>query len=254
MREPGHVLIEEYYEYEQTMEHNLLLPIISNNISEITMIVKILLVGLLFMGCDLQHNSKLQAMNQSQNGKDVKLDTAIFGAGCFWCVEAVFQRLKGVHSVESGYAGGHVKNPTYEQVCSGTTGHAEVALVTFDTAIISYEDLLDVFWRTHDPTTLNRQGNDIGTQYRSVIFYHSEAQKRIAEKSKKETEASGLWKDPVVTEISPLTAFYKAENYHQNYYNTHSYQPYCTFVIDPKIKKFKELFKDKVKEEEKGSW
>lgn len=189
-------------------------------------------------------------MNHGHNGKEVKLDTATFGAGCFWCVEAVFQRLKGVYSIESGYAGGHVKKPTYEQVCSGTTGHAEVAQITFAPSVISYEELLDVFWRTHDPTTLNRQGNDAGTQYRSVIFYHSDTQKSIAEKSKKEIEASGLWKDPIVTEISPLMAFYKAENYHQNYYNTHPYQPYCTFVIDPKIKKFKQLFKDRVKEED----
>jgi peptide-methionine (S)-S-oxide reductase len=215
------------------------------------MIAHFFLIILLLIGCAEQPKPKLQAMNQSHNGKEVKLDTAIFGGGCFWCLEAVFQRLKGVHSVESGYAGGHIKNPTYDAVCSGTTGHAEVAQITFDPATISYEDLLNVFWRTHDPTTPNRQGNDVGTQYRSVIFYHSDAQKQTAEKSKKETNASGLWPNPIVTEIKPLTEFYKAENYHQNYYNSHPSQPYCTFVIDPKIKKFKELFKDKVNEEAK---
>lgn len=215
------------------------------------MIRKIIFIALVLMSCDVQHNTKLQAMNQSQNGKPAALDTATFGGGCFWCVEAVFQRIKGVYSIESGYSGGQVKNPTYEQVCTGTTGHAEVAQIAYDPKVVSYEDLLDVFWRTHDPTTLNRQGNDVGTQYRSVIFYHSAEQQRIAEKSKKEAGALGLWKDPIVTEISPLTIFYKAEDYHQNYYNTHSSQPYCTFVIGPKIQKLNKLFKDKLKEEAK---
>lgn len=215
------------------------------------MIRKIIFIALVLMSCDVQHNTKLQAMNQSQNGKPAALDTATFGGGCFWCVEAVFQRIKGVYSIESGYSGGQVKNPTYEQVCTGTTGHAEVAQIAYDPKVVSYEDLLDVFWRTHDPTTLNRQGNDVGTQYRSVIFYHSAEQQRIAEKSKKEAGALGLWKDPIVTEISPLTIFYKAEDYHQNYYNTHSSQPYCTFVIGPKIQKLNQLFKDKLKEEAK---
>ncbi|NTV46590.1 MAG: peptide-methionine (S)-S-oxide reductase MsrA [Chlorobiales bacterium] len=215
------------------------------------MVRKIIFIALFLMSCDVQHNTKLQAMNQSQNGKPAALDTATFGGGCFWCVEAVFQRIKGVYSIESGYSGGQVKNPTYEQVCTGTTGHAEVAQIAYDPKVVSYEDLLDVFWRTHDPTTLNRQGNDVGTQYRSVIFYHSAEQQRIAEKSKKEAGALGLWKDPIVTEISPLTIFYKAEDYHQNYYNTHSSQPYCTFVIGPKIQKLNKLFKDKLKEEAK---
>jgi peptide-methionine (S)-S-oxide reductase len=169
-------------------------------------------------------------------------EIATFGAGCFWCVEAIFQNLKGVHSVVSGYAGGTVENPTYQQVCTGDTGHAEVIQITFDPAVITYEDLLYVFWRTHDPTTLNRQGADVGTQYRSVIFYHNERQKAIAEQSKHDIAASGVWRAPIVTEIVPLRNFYKAETYHQNYYRLNPNQPYCRFVIDPKIQKFKKDF------------
>lgn len=177
-----------------------------------------------------------------------KLAKATFGAGCFWCVEAVFQNLQGVHQVESGYAGGKTPDPTYEQVCSGTTGHAEVAQITFDPVIIPYEELLEVFWHTHDPTTLNRQGADAGTQYRSVIFYHDEEQRQLAEVSKQKTDASGLWKDPLVTEISPLTVFYKADDYHQNYYNDNPHQMYCSVVIAPKLKKFYKEFGHLVKE------
>ncbi len=177
-----------------------------------------------------------------------KREVATLGGGCFWCVEAVYQDLKGVHSVVSGYAGGTIKNPTYEQICTGRTGHAEVAQITFDPEVISYEDILYVFWRTHDPTTLNRQGADIGTQYRSVIFYHNEEQKAIAEKSKRETDASGLWSNPIVTEISPLPKFYEAEGYHQNYYRTNPNQPYCRVVIDPKVSKFRKEFQDKLKD------
>lgn len=173
-------------------------------------------------------------------------ETATLGAGCFWCVEAIFQQLQGVQSVVSGYAGGTVENPTYKQVCTGTSGHAEVVQITFDPAMISYEDLLYVFWRTHDPTTLNRQGVDVGTQYRSVIFYHSEAQKAAAEKSKQETETSDLWQDPIVTEIVPFHNVYPAEEYHQDYYRLNSNQPYCRFVIDPKVRKFKKEFQDKL--------
>ena len=175
-----------------------------------------------------------------------KTETATLGAGCFWCVEAIFQNLKGVHSVVSGYGGGHVANPTYEQVCAGTTGHAEAVQITFDTQVISFEDLLYVFWRSHDPTTLNRQGGDVGTQYRSAIFYHNDEQKTIAEKSKKETDASDLWKDPIVTEISPFTNFYEGENYHQNYFKLNPNQPYCRLVIDPKVKKFRKEFQEKL--------
>jgi peptide-methionine (S)-S-oxide reductase len=178
-----------------------------------------------------------------------KVEITTLGAGCFWCVEAVFQELKGVQRVVSGYAGGTVDHPTYKQVCSGATGHAEAVQITFDPEIISCEDLLYVFWRTHDPTTLNRQGADVGTQYRSVIFYHNEGQKAIAEKSKQETEASGLWPDPIVTEIVPFRNFYPAEAYHQDYYRDNPYQPYCRVVIDPKIRKFRKEFAAKLKTE-----
>jgi peptide-methionine (S)-S-oxide reductase len=171
---------------------------------------------------------------------------ATFGAGCFWCVEAVFQNLKGVVSVASGYAGGHVKNPTYEQVCTDTTGHAEVCQITYNPDEISYSELLEVFWKTHDPTTLNRQGNDVGTQYRSVIFFHDDEQRKMAEKIKKELDSSGAFDAPIVTEIQPYTTFYKAENYHQNYFIEHGSQPYCTLVIRPKVEKFKKVFKEKL--------
>ncbi len=177
-----------------------------------------------------------------------KLEKATLGAGCFWCIEAVFQNLKGVQSVVSGYTGGQVENPTYQQICTGTTGHAEVAQIIFDPAVISFEDLLYVFWRTHDPTTLNRQGADVGTQYRSAIFYDREEQNEIAEKSKAQTDASDLWPDPIVTEISQLDKFYNAEEYHQDYYKLNPNQPYCRLVIDPKIRKLKKEFSNKLKD------
>ncbi len=177
----------------------------------------------------------------------MKLETATFGAGCFWCVEAVFLQLKGVHTAVSGYTGGTTKNPDYRSVCSGTTGHAEVVQIEFDPDIISFKELLDVFWHTHDPTTLNRQGNDTGTQYRSAIFYHSDTQRIIAEKSKVETDNSNLWADPIVTEITPMDVFYLAEDYHQNYFELNPTQPYCQFVIHPKMKKFTKDFEDKLK-------
>ena len=164
-------------------------------------------------------------------------DTATFGAGCFWCVEAVFERLPGVISVTAGYTGGHRPNPTYEQVCTGTTGHAEVAQILFDPSKISYEKLLKVLWEAHDPTTLNRQGADTGTQYRSAIFYHSDAQKATAERSR--AEAQKGFEDPIVTEITPLKLFYAAENYHQDYFRNNTNAPYCRFVIEPKLKKLK---------------
>jgi peptide-methionine (S)-S-oxide reductase len=176
-----------------------------------------------------------------------KLTKATFGAGCFWCVEAVFSQLKGVHSVESGYSGGTVKNPTYKQVCTGTTGHAEAVQVTFDPKVISYKELLEVFWKTHDPTTLNRQGADVGTQYRSVIFYHIEEQRKLAEHYKKQLDAAGAFDGPIVTEIVPFTAFYRAEADHQNYYADNSEMPYCRVVIRPKLDKLKKVFKDKLK-------
>jgi peptide-methionine (S)-S-oxide reductase len=175
------------------------------------------------------------------------LETATFGTGCFWCTEAIFQQLKGVHSVVSGYSGGHVENPTYDHVCSGTTGHAEVVQITFDPELIPYEELLEVFWQTHDPTTLNRQGNDFGPQYRSAIFYHNDEQRRVAEHYKAKLDASGAFDAPLVTEISPFGRFYPAENYHQNYFQSNPRQPYCAAVIRPKVEKFKKVFKDKLK-------
>lgn len=167
----------------------------------------------------------------------IQLEKATIGAGCFWCVEAVFERLEGVHSVVSGYAGGTKPNPTYEEVCGGMTGHAEVAQITFHPSKITYEQLLDVFWQSHNPTTLNQQGADVGTQYRSVIFYHDEKQKASAAKSK--LEAQKHFQDPIVTEIKPLTRFYQAENYHQDYYRNNPVAPYCLLVIKPKLKKLK---------------
>ena len=175
------------------------------------------------------------------------MEIATFGNGCFWCTEAVFQRLDGVEKVVSGYMGGSLKNPSYEQVCSGTTGHAEVLQITYDPARVSYSELLDVFWATHDPTTLNRQGNDVGTQYRSVIFYHKDEQKELAQKSKKELDEAGAFGDPIVTIIEPASEFYPAENYHQDYFNRNGQQPYCNYVVRPKVDKFQKVFKNKLK-------
>jgi len=175
------------------------------------------------------------------------MDTATFGGGCFWCIEAIFQQVEGVVSVSSGYMGGKRENPTYEQVCSGATGHAEVVQVVFDTAKVSFVELLEIFWGVHDPTTLNRQGADVGTQYRSVIFYHSEAQHQLAEEFKKKLDASGAFNDPVVTEISPASKYYIAEKYHQNYFNDNGGQPYCSIVIRPKLEKFRKVFANKLK-------
>jgi len=164
-------------------------------------------------------------------------ETATFANGCFWCSEAIFKRLNGIKSVLPGYSGGQVKNPTYEQVCTGGTGHAESIQIEFDPKVMNFEKILDIFWRTHDPTTLNRQGNDIGTQYRSAIFYHDLKQKEIAEKSKRDLENEGVYKDPVVTEIAPFSGFYVAEDYHKNYYDEHRDAPYCSYTIDPKVHK-----------------
>ena len=172
---------------------------------------------------------------------------ATFGAGCFWCVEAVFQDLKGVYSVESGYMGGEKEQPTYKEVCTGTTGHAEVCRIIYDPRILTYKDLLEVFWQTHDPTTLNRQGNDVGTQYRSAIFYYSDEQKREAEHFKTLIDKSGAFSDPIVTTLEKADIFYPAEDYHQNYFNLNGDQPYCAFVIKPKVEKFKKVFSSKLK-------
>lgn len=170
------------------------------------------------------------------------LHEATFGAGCFWCVEAVFAAVNGVESVESGYSGGHVKNPAYREVCNGTTGHAEVIRLRYDPEAVEFATLLEVFLQTHDPTTLNRQGGDVGTQYRSVIFYHNEEQKRIAEAAIKAAGESGLWSQPIVTLVEPLTNYYPAEDYHQNYFDLNTDQPYCAAVIRPKMDKFKHKF------------
>ena len=178
-------------------------------------------------------------------------ETATFANGCFWCSEAVFKRLKGIKSVLPGYSGGQVKNPSYEQVCSGRTGHAESIQIEFDPKVINYEKILDIFWRTHDPTTLNRQANDVGTQYRSAIFYHDEKQKEIAEKSKRYLEKENVYKDPIVTEITPFKNFYTAENYHKDYYEKHKDDPYCNFVIDPKLRKLLQKYRNEIKEEYK---
>ncbi|ULC60118.1 peptide-methionine (S)-S-oxide reductase MsrA [Flaviramulus sp. BrNp1-15] len=177
---------------------------------------------------------------------DKNIQLATFGGGCFWCTEAVFQEVKGVEKVVSGYSGGNVPgHPTYREICSGLTGHAEVVQVTFDSNIISFEDILVIFMTTHDPTTLNKQGADVGTQYRSVIFYHDKTQKQIAEQVVK--KVSEYYKDPIVTEISPLDIFYKAEDYHQNYYRNNPSQGYCSFVITPKLSKLRTLYSNKLK-------
>jgi peptide-methionine (S)-S-oxide reductase len=179
--------------------------------------------------------------------EDKNLEKATFGSGCFWCTEAVFLDVKGVEKVESGYSGGKIKNPSYREVCTGLTGHAEVTQITYNPKLVSYEDLLEIFWNTHDPTTLNKQGADEGTQYRSVVFYHNENQKKIAEQYKKQLENSKVFKAPIVTEISPLTTFYKAEDYHQNYYELNPTQGYCQYVIRPKVEKFRKQFAAKLK-------
>ncbi len=179
------------------------------------------------------------------------METATLAGGCFWCTEAIFKRLKGIMSVTPGYAGGERPNPTYDQIHSGATGHAESIQLTFDPAIIPYGKILEVFWHTHNPTTLNRQGNDVGEEYRSIIFYHTDEQKRIAEQSKQEIEHSGLYKDPIVTEIVPYTTFYTAESEHKEFYEHNHNSPYCTFVIDPKIQKLLKEFSNDVKEEYK---
>ncbi|MBN2275095.1 MAG: peptide-methionine (S)-S-oxide reductase MsrA [Bacteroidales bacterium] len=195
--------------------------------------------------CSRERDNSSQ--DQNNTAMNTSYDTATFGSGCYWCTEAIFQRLEGVISVESGFSGGHVKNPTYKEVCTGTTGHAEVCRITYNPSVIDYIELLEVFWKTHDPTTLNRQGNDVGTQYRSVIFYHNQRQKDIALEMKGKLSVAHIWEDPIVTEISPFEAFYKAQDYHQDYYNQNKSQAYCRFVITPKIEKFEKIFREKLK-------
>ncbi len=204
-----------------------------------------LFISIILVSCEQNIKAEKQIVinNQSNSG----MDTATFGAGCFWCVEAQFQMLDGVISVSSGFSGGTVKNPAYREVCNGTTGHAEVCQIAYDPKKITYDELLAAFWQSHDPTQLNRQGNDVGTQYRSVIYYHSEEQKLLAENYKKQLNASGAWTKPIVTEISPIGPFYKADDYHQNYFNENGTESYCQYVIQPKVEKFKKVFKDKLK-------
>jgi len=183
----------------------------------------------------------------AEEEKETTMEVATFGGGCFWCVEAVFLELKGVSSVKSGYMGGHVDNPTYEQVCAGTTGHAEIVHIEFDPEVVSFDVLLQVFWKTHDPTTLNRQGNDVGTQYRSVVFYHNESQKEKATTYKKKLNELKAYPNPIVTEISAATKLYIAENYHQDYFNRNPNQPYCRALIPPKIEKLRKAFGEHLK-------
>lgn len=175
------------------------------------------------------------------------MEKATFGSGCFWCVEAVFQQLKGVHTVKPGYSGGRIANPTYREVCSGLTGHAEVIQIEYESNLISFKDLLEVFFKTHDPTTLNQQGADRGTQYRSAIFYHSERQKTMAEEAIRELNEAGAYDSPIVTEVAEFKVFYEAEEYHQNYYKNNPEQGYCRMVVRPKVEKFEKVFKEKLK-------
>lgn len=222
--------------------------------------LKVLFISLV---CFTGLNSCAQKDNSAKNKKDkmntstslsanngstpLTIDTATFGTGCFWCTEAIFQQLEGVEKVTSGYSGGTVPNPTYEQVCSKTTGHAECLNILYDPKKISFDELLEVFWQTHDPTTLNRQGADVGTQYRSVVFYHNEEQRAKTAKYKAELDKSGAFNNPVVTTLEPFTIFYPAEEEHQNYYRNNTSQGYCQFVIRPKVEKFEKVFKNKLK-------
>lgn len=209
-------------------------------------------IGTLFSCAQTQNAEKNMTTNINpaasvSDASSVNTDTATFGTGCFWCTEAIFQQLDGVLKVTSGYSGGHVAKPTYNQVTTGTTGHAEVVQIVYDPQKLSFDELLEVFWQTHDPTTLNRQGNDEGPQYRSVVFYHNAEQKQKAEKYKAELDKSGAWDNPIVTEIAPFKEFYVAENYHQDYYNNNGSAPYCYYVIRPKLEKFQKVFKSKLK-------
>lgn len=191
--------------------------------------------------------SSAWAQNPAQKKMNERLEIATLGSGCFWCTEAFFLRVKGIESVVSGYSGGKGKNPTYKEVCSGLTGHAEVVQVKFDPSVITFGEVLEIFWNTHDPTTLNQQGADVGTQYRSVVFYHSDEQKKIAEAYKKQLDQSGIYKKPIVTEITPFSIFYPAEDYHQNYFELNPNQGYCQYVIRPKVEKFQKQYQSKLK-------
>lgn len=217
----------------------------------------LLLVNAIFllMSCNSNAQNRSSMANTStasaisDDTSDTQMQLATFGEGCFWCIEPIYDKIKGVKDVTVGFTGGEVEDPTYRQVVSGQTGHAEVARITFDPEMVSYKQLLEVFWHTHNPTTKNRQGADVGTQYRSVIFYHNEKQKRIAEKSLEKTDQSSLWEDPIVTDIEPLDNFYRAENYHQKYFENNPNAGYCNVVIAPKVKKFRKEFPDLLKDE-----
>lgn len=212
----------------------------------------------IFIAIILSYAGSCSAINNPQPKKlpaltmdttHAKLDTAILATGCFWCTEAIFEQLKGVISATSGYTGGNVENATYKEVCSGTTGHAECLQIVYDTSVISFKDLLEVFWESHDPTTLNRQGNDVGTQYRSGIFFKNEEQQTLAQEYKAKLNDSGAFDNPIVTEITPFTVFYPAEDYHQQYFeNNENQNPYCSIVIRPKVDKFRKVFKSKLKD------
>jgi peptide-methionine (S)-S-oxide reductase len=220
----------------------------------ITYGLALLLMNLILQAC--QPNQKSMTANKEQtitisNDASAQRDTATFAAGCFWCVEAVFQRLDGVDTVQSGYTGGSVKNPSYKEVCNGTTGHAEACRIIYDPTKISFLQLLQVFFTTHDPTQLNRQGNDVGTQYRSAVFYHNEEQKQQALQVINQLNEQKVYDKPIVTEVVAATTFYIAENYHQNYYNQNGDQMYCRFVIQPKLEKFEKVFKELMKKEYK---
>jgi len=205
------------------------------------------IVSFMVLSSCAQTSNKAKIKNNTKVITNATLDTATFGTGCFWCTEAIFQQLEGVEKVTSGYSGGTVANPTYEQVCSKTTGHAECLNIMYDPAKLSFDELLEVFWQTHDPTTLNRQGADAGPQYRSVVFYHNEEQRAKTAKYKAELDKSGAFNNPIVTTLEPFTIFYPAEAEHQNYYNNNTSQGYCQFVIRPKLEKFEKVFKSKLK-------
>ena len=209
---------------------------------------KLLLISYFSLGLVITNAQKTKmTMNDLKSTSPQKIETAYFGEGCFWCTEAFFQRVEGVISVRSGYGGGHKENPTYEEVCDKTTGHAEITKIEFDPSKVSYDELLEVFWKTHDPTTLNRQGHDSGPQYRSVIFYVSNEQKQKAEHYKNELDKIHAFANPIVTAIEPFKNYYPAEKYHENYYNDNPEQGYCNFVIRPKVEKFEKAFKNKLK-------
>lgn len=212
-----------------------------------TIFYLLIAVSTCLTACGQPAKKEVKKDNKTIKNTSMGKEIITFGSGCFWCTEAIFQQINGVEKVVSGYSGGHVENPTYEQVCDKKTGHAEVCQLTYDTSLVSIDELLEVFWQTHDPTTMNQQGNDVGPQYRSVVFYHNNEQKEKAEHYLQELSKSGAYSKPIVTTVEPFKNFYVAENYHQNYYNANGNQPYCNFVIRPKLEKFEKVFKDKLK-------